>query len=40
MSTIYFKLILANKRTIDEVPENLRPEVQALLDEYYANNPK
>lgn len=40
MEYIYFKLVLAEKRTIDQVPENLRPAVQAMLDEHYANNPQ
>lgn len=32
MATIYFKLIQAGRKTIDDVPENLRTEVQSLLD--------
>jgi hypothetical protein len=32
MAFVYYKLIKAGKRTIDEVPENLKNEVQALLD--------
>ncbi|MDQ0876751.1 hypothetical protein QFZ77_005410 [Paenibacillus sp. V4I3] len=33
MATIYFKLIIAGKKTIEEVPLTIRAEVQALLDE-------
>ncbi|EPE61272.1 hypothetical protein L479_02342 [Exiguobacterium sp. S17] len=36
MAQIYFKLILAGKRTIDSVPEHLREAVQVLLDEHDA----
>lgn len=32
MAGIYYKLIKAGRKTIDDVPENLRAEVQALLD--------
>lgn len=32
MAQVYFKLIKAGLRTIDQVPANLRVEVQALLD--------
>ena len=32
MAVIYYRLIKAGRKTIDEVPENLRAEVQALLD--------
>lgn len=32
MAFVYYKLIIAGRKTIDEVPENLRTEVQALLD--------
>lgn len=32
MAYVYYKLIKAGKRTIEEVPENLREEVQALPD--------
>jgi hypothetical protein len=38
MIQIYFKLILAEKRTVEQVPENIRADVQALLDEHYANS--
>lgn len=40
MEYIYFKLVLANKRTIEEVPENLKDTVQAMLDEHYESNPE
>lgn len=33
MAYVYYKLIKAGKRTIEEVPENIRAEVQALLDQ-------
>lgn len=36
MAQIYLKLVLAEKRTIESVPENLRADVQALLDAHYA----
>ncbi|MBP1990194.1 CD1375 family protein [Paenibacillus eucommiae] len=32
MAQIYFKLIVAGRKTIQEVPENLRADVQTLLD--------
>lgn len=37
MAQIYFKLILAEKRTIDTVPEQLKAEVQQLLDAHNEN---
>jgi ASC-1-like (ASCH) protein len=33
MATIYFKLIKAGKKTIEDVPLTIRAEVQTLLDE-------
>lgn len=30
---VYYKLVKAGKRTIDQVPEHLRAEVQTLLNE-------
>lgn len=33
MAKIYYNLIRAGKLTINDVPENLRPEVQTLLDQ-------
>lgn len=36
MAIVYFKLILAERRTIEQVPEIIRADVQQLLDEYYA----
>lgn len=36
MAVVYFKLILAERRTIEQVPEIIRADVQRLLDEYYA----
>ncbi|MGX8797240.1 CD1375 family protein [Fusibacter sp. JL298sf-3] len=38
MAQVYFKLIKAGSRTIEQVPENLRLEVQALLDAGAASN--
>lgn len=32
MAKVYYLLIKAGRRTIEQVPENLREEVQALLD--------
>lgn len=32
MAYVYYKLIKAGKKTIEEVPANLLTEVQALLD--------
>lgn len=33
MAVIYYKLIKAGVKTIEQVPEILRAEVQALLDQ-------
>ena len=33
MATVYLKLIKAGSRTIEQVPENLRQDVQELLDQ-------
>ncbi len=38
MVQVYFKLVKAGSRTIDQVPENLRPEVQALIEAETASN--
>lgn len=32
MALIYYRLIKTGKKTIEDVPPNLRAEVQALLD--------
>lgn len=32
MIQVYYKLVKAGSRTIDQVPEHLRAEVQALID--------
>lgn len=32
MARIYYRLVQAGKKTIDQVPESLRAEVQAMLD--------
>lgn len=32
MAKVYYDLIKKGKKTIDDVPEKLRAEVQALLD--------
>lgn len=36
MDKIYYNLIKANRKTIDDVPESLRQAVQLLLDRDYA----
>lgn len=33
MAKIYAELIIKGKKTLDDVPENLREEVQKILDE-------
>lgn len=38
MVQVYFKLVKVGSRTIDQVPENLRSDVQALLDAEAASN--
>lgn len=38
MVQVYYKLVKAGRRTIDQVPEHLRSEVQALLDADAASN--
>lgn len=32
MSLIYYNLVKAGRRNIDQVPANLREEVQAMID--------
>jgi hypothetical protein len=32
MAAIYYKLVKAGRRSIEDVPEHLQEEVQALLD--------
>lgn len=32
MAELYYKLIKAGKKTIEDVPANLKSEVQALVD--------
>lgn len=32
MVEVYYKLVKAGSRTIDQVPENLRADVQTLID--------
>jgi hypothetical protein len=32
MAAVYYKLIKAGARTIDQVPQHLQADVQALLD--------
>lgn len=32
MAQIYYRLIIAGLKTIDDVPANLRQDVQALID--------
>lgn len=36
MAKVYFNLIINGRKTIDDVPAKLRDQVQAMLDEYYA----
>lgn len=33
MIQIYYNLVKAGKKTIDEVPENIREDVKALLEQ-------
>ena len=33
MIRVYARLVIAGRKTIDDVPENLRDEVRALLEE-------
>lgn len=35
MAKVYFNLIINGRKTIDDVPKNLRLAVETLLDEYY-----
>ena len=37
MAKIYYRLIVKGQKTIDQVPEDLRDEVQALLDADVSN---
>lgn len=32
MADMYYKLVIAGRRTIEQVPEKYRAEVQAMLD--------
>lgn len=38
MAKIYFNLIINGRKTLDDVPKNLRLQVEMLLDEYYKSN--
>ena len=38
MADSYAKLILAGKKTIEQVPKKLRKEVQAILDKVSGND--
>lgn len=40
MAKIYFNLIINGRKTIDDVPAKLRLEVEALLEQYYAEHPQ
>ena len=40
MANVYYKLIKSGLRTIDQVPENLKAEVQALLEADETSEPK
>ena len=33
MATIYYNLVKSGKRSIDQVPTNIREEVEAMLNE-------
>lgn len=35
MAQVYFNLIIHGRKTIDDVPQRLRMQVEALLEEYY-----
>lgn len=37
MEKIYFNLIIHGRKTLDDVPENLRLAVETLLQKYYNN---
>lgn len=39
MAKIYFNLIINGRKTIDDVPQNLRLAVETLLEEYYHDHP-
>lgn len=36
MAKIYFNLIINGRKTIEDVPQKLRLEVEQLLEEYYS----
>ncbi len=38
MAAIYANLIMKGKKTMDDVPDNLKQEVQAILDEHGWND--
>ncbi|WP_415481411.1 CD1375 family protein [Bacillus infantis] len=38
METIYYTLVKAGRREIDQVPEHLRDKVQAMLDADQTSN--
>lgn len=40
MAKIYYRLIKKGQKTIDQVPEDLRAEVQELLDSDASNDNK
>ena len=40
MAKIYFNLIINGRKTIEDVPQKLRLEVEQLLEEYYKKNPQ
>ncbi len=39
MAKIYFNLIINGRKTIDDVPQKLKLEVEMLLEEYYKTHP-
>ena len=38
MAKIYFNLIINHRKTIDDVPKNLRLQVETLLEKFYNAN--
>lgn len=35
MAKVYFNLIINGRKTLEDVPQKLRLQVETLLDEYY-----
>ena len=38
MAQVYFNLIIHGRKTLDDVPQKLRMQVEAMLEEYYKKN--